>query len=244
MAANMKFFKMQKQKTNSNPGSKHPISETIKNWTAITLGIISVAAGIWGILGPVKEYIEERKNHLTYELNDNMITFVNDLRSDSTQLKEQALIMLMYYEKNALPILYYKLEKTRKSDDGIFVDQLVDAINGIYNKIRKAIVNEIFVRCDNIYYNLFKYDETFKKELLNKTLYNAITNYSYLLGKLDLTRQDKKLAKDFLLKLDLTISTADSTRTDHLGTLDEQISNTLLRLGYVPENTKPARDHN
>ncbi len=240
----MKLFKMQEQKTNSNPGSKHPISETIKNWTAIILGIISVAAALWGILGPVKEYIEERKNHLTYELNDNMIKFVNDLRSDSAQLKEQAWIMLMYYEKNALPILYYKLEKTKKSNDEIFVEQLVDAINGIYYKNRKGIVDEIFVRCDNIYDNLFKYDEGFQKELLNKTLYNAITNYTYLLGKLDLTKQDKRLAKDYLLKLEEAISTADRTRTSHLGTLTAQISNTLLRLGYIPENPSPAGDHN
>jgi hypothetical protein len=233
--ADLNLIKMRKRKTSKKSASRLPISESIKNWTAIILGFITVGAGIWGIFGPVMNYLQERKNQLTYSLNDNMIMFVNQLRSDSGQEVEEALIMLMYYEKHALPILYYKLEKNDLEANEGFIERLVDAINIIYSRNNKGMIKEITARYDNLYNNLFRYDEELEMEDLNSTLYNATINYTYMLGEINLSKQDKRSAYNFLVEIDSTINSEPETRTDHMGALSDRISISLKRLELKTE---------
>ncbi|MCK5137800.1 MAG: hypothetical protein KAR19_18585 [Bacteroidales bacterium] len=223
-------LKLERTKVNQTT-TKLPISTAFKNWTAIVLGIIAVPAAIWGLFGPVSDYLEEQKKRLTHELSDNMIRFVDSLRSDEDRVRDDALIMLMYYEKNALPILYYKLEKSNMQDGIYHVDQVVDAINGIYNTNPKGVLKDLLKRYTTIYDNLFKYNNAIGAEDLNILLYDAVINYTYLLGKLEFTGKDQKVTKEFLIKMNKTITNESDNRKEHMGAYIDEISKTLRILG-------------
>ncbi|MCX6276724.1 MAG: hypothetical protein NT004_01340 [Bacteroidetes bacterium] len=116
------------------------IESLIKNWIGIVLTIISVCSAIGGLIVPSCNYIAEKKNELTYNLNTEMIGLVDKL-SDTNSIKcENAAILLGYYERNATPVLLAHLESPK---DEMLYKRITSVLCAIYEKDPKETINLI-----------------------------------------------------------------------------------------------------
>jgi hypothetical protein len=218
---------------------KLPISTAIKNWTAVALGIIAAASAAWGVFGPIATYVDVKRRQLTFELNDNMIKFVDSLRSGEDLAKNDALLMLMYYEQNALPIFYHKLESCRYERDKADFNLLTDAINRIYILNDRRVVKGILKRCDALYANLFSYKDDKSDVDLNTMKYNAIISYTYLLGSLDLNSKDRKETRNYLTGMQSRIKNESESRKNHLVAYELGVEKVLK--GFTATSKKKSK---
>ena len=126
--------------------SKPSWPDRIKKWSGVILTIVSVIAAIWGVIVPINGFIEEKKTMLRYELNSQMIGLVEGLDSENPEVAERSILLLSYYERNSLPILFYKLEHVSYFDSERLVINLIQTISHIYesnNDSKEATVEMI-----------------------------------------------------------------------------------------------------
>ena len=112
--------------------SKASLPGKVKKSSGIILSVVSVVAAIWGVIVPINGFIEEKKTMLRYQLNSQMIGLVEGLDSESDAVADRSILLLSYYERNSLPILFYKLEHISPFESDRLVINLIQTISHIY----------------------------------------------------------------------------------------------------------------
>jgi hypothetical protein len=82
----------------------------VKGWSAFILGAVTLISAVWGVFLPLSEYLVEQRRVLEFQLNQNMIGFVDDLNSEDPAVANKGVMMLSYYQENSIPILLFFLE--------------------------------------------------------------------------------------------------------------------------------------
>lgn len=100
-----------------------------RKWSAFILGTVTLISAIFGVFVPLAQYLEERRNALKYDLNENMIGFVDDMMSGNPDSVNRGIMMLSYYEINSVPILLYFLSK---SDQRVEKQKMIENITWIH----------------------------------------------------------------------------------------------------------------
>ena len=154
------------------PGKLDKLASFAQKWSAFILGSVTLISAVFGVFLPLSEYLAEQKRALEYELNENMIGFVNDLQTDS--LASRGVVMLSYYEENSLRILLFYLET---SSMGNFQNKIIETTNLIYMKRSSNVLGEITFRLRNNF-ELLK-DEYISSgtNKVNSTRQLAVRNY-------------------------------------------------------------------
>ena len=183
--------KIKKEYPESKPLSRFArISLAFKNWYAIILAVIAVGGGFWGIFAPVKSYFNERNKAVQYELNENMIKAMERLDQEEGIKRDNAIMILSYYDLNAIPIFLDKLVSTDFEEErNLNLQQkYIEAINLIYKRNRTDIVNKIIIKME-YHLNEISLDDP-------GHIY-PLRNLSVLVENLNMVYQDKANVKDF-----------------------------------------------
>lgn len=161
-------------------------NEWIKKWSITILTLASVIGGIWGVIIPIKSYYEEQEKKLKYDLNTQMIELVNDLSGNKRE-REQAIMMLQYYEMNALDILIFRLENSSNEKKAI-----AEAINNIYQikGHQKEILRVLFKRTNYLYDKIVESGDI---------KLGPVLALVFVLDELETTPKDQKAINDFTL---------------------------------------------
>lgn len=168
------------------------INNWIKKWSISILTLVSVVGGIWGVIIPIKNYFEEQERKLKYSLNSQMVSLVNDLSENEE--REQAIMMLQYYEMNAYDILIFKLESA--GSDLTLVQAISSAINSIYQKGHEdEVLDNLLSRLQN------RLDRTVNQVDVNDATLSILLNYVTVLKELETLKDDRKRIVDFSLGL-------------------------------------------
>jgi len=166
----------------SKPAGKFShVADFFKKWYAVILALTAVFGGFWGIFAPVKSYFSERNKAVQYELNANMIDAMGKLDSADLNVQGNAIMILSYYDLNAIPIFLDKLVKI-DYDDKISQQKYIEAINLIYKRKRTEIVDKI----------ISKMDYSFKQISAEPTFTLALLNLSFLVENLNMVRRDRR----------------------------------------------------
>jgi hypothetical protein len=179
-------IKLDKERKDLKPswGSKF-FNQTTKT---VSLGVafVSLLAGIWSLVIPARNYFNERQKQLHYNLSKEMIDLANNLRIDSASLQQESVLLLSYYDMNAMPILLYQLENFSNSIEKTMVDHVIKTISLVYMRNQKGVTNEI------IYYftNIFRQTDTERK--WDERKYNSLLNYGELINKITFRDKDRR----------------------------------------------------
>lgn len=192
----------------SRPMSKFgKVAEFFRQWYAVILALIAVFGGFWGIFAPVKSYFSERNKAVQYELNANMIDAMGKLDSADMNVQGNAIMILSYYDLNAIPIFLDKLVQTDPGDT-YRQQKYIEAIKLIYKRKHADIVDKI----------TSKMDYSFQQVSRDNYLIYSLWNLSFLVEWLEPVRSDRKkvitLYKSMVAKLDSdsTLSQIDGMR--------------------------------
>jgi hypothetical protein len=170
-------------------------AEFFRKWYAVILALIAVFGGFWGIFAPVKSYFSERNKAVQYELNSNMIDAMGKLDSADMNVQGNAIMILSYYDLNAIPIFLDKLVKT-SPEETYLQQKYIEAIKLIYKRKRADIVDKI----------LSKMDYSFQQIPRDNYLIYSLWNLSFLVEWLEPNRSDRKMVialyKSMLVKLE------------------------------------------
>jgi hypothetical protein len=192
--------KIRKVYPESRPMSRFgKVAEFFKQWYAVILALIAVFGGFWGIFAPVKSYFNERNKAVQYELNANMIDAMGKLDSADMNLQGNAIMVLSYYDLNAIPIFLDKLVKTDPGDTYL-QQKYIEAIKLIYKRKRADIVDKI----------TSKMDYSFQQVSRDPYLIYSLWNLSFLVEWLEPVRTDRRKVTD-LYKNMIDKLNADST---------------------------------
>lgn len=170
-----------------------------RKWSAFILGSVTLISAIFGVFIPLTQYLDERRNALKYDLNENMIGFVEDLSSDDPKEAQRGIEMLGYYEMNSIPILLYTLSKEEKPENdnmNSLRSKIIENIHWIhFDNKRNDIVEMVMGR---IHYNVDKLKEQNEEGnyVLNQVSLRAIVNYIDLLKVLKLSSRECGIITD------------------------------------------------
>ena len=79
--------RLEKEYPDETPPSRFDkLASFAQKWSAFILGAVTLFSAVFGVFVPLGEYLDERRKALEYELNENMIGFVEDLNSDSENI--------------------------------------------------------------------------------------------------------------------------------------------------------------
>ena len=134
LTADAAYFEALAKEMHAEPApkpTKTNWADRIKKSSGIILTVVSVVAAIWGVIVPINGFIEEKKTMLRYELNSQMIGLVEGLDKSDAEA-DRSILLLSYYERNSLPILFYKLEHVSYFDSERLVINLIQTISHIY----------------------------------------------------------------------------------------------------------------
>lgn len=126
------FTALTKDLEDNSESTSIGLDEKIKKWSGTIIAVVSVCAGIWGLLFPINNYIQEKRSMLQYQINSQMVDLLVDLDSDSTAISDRSILLLSYYERNSLPLLFYKLERISYFSSENLVTNLAVTIANIY----------------------------------------------------------------------------------------------------------------
>lgn len=187
----------------------------IKKWTSLILSIISVAAAIWGLLIPINSYIQERKKMLKYDLNNHMVELMPALDSTDPAVSDRSILLLSYYERNSLPILFYKLERSSYFHNQNLVNNITQVIANIYVTNKKE-TNELLK--DNLAVQL---DKLAKSKQIDNYIQFAIYNLFFVIEHLPLSKRDIKAYQLLLDNTKQELLNIESEETDQSMLLDK-----------------------
>ncbi|MEJ2595787.1 MAG: hypothetical protein P8100_11840 [bacterium] len=172
------------------PGWTDKLAGFAQKWSAFILGTVTLISAVFGIFVPVSEYLAEQRRALQYDLNENMIGFVNDLTNDS--LANRAVVMLSYYEVNSIPILLFYLETTTFYQND-FRTKLIETISMIYADTRNdEILDLIIVKMDNTFQRIQDDFLNSEGQEINGARRQAMLNYIHLINGMKLSHSDQK----------------------------------------------------
>lgn len=188
-----------------SPGRLDKIASFFKKWNAVILAMIAVGGGFWGVFSPVKKYFDEQSKSVQFTLNENMISAMDSLNSKNTSEAENAILILSYYEMNAIPVLLFNLERTNLENSEL-ISNYYETINLIYKRKRSGIVDRVVVKLEENFNSLFE------GENIDAKKYYALQNLSGLLNNLNLNWFDKKRVSKLYKKVKHTYE-QDTTST-------------------------------
>jgi hypothetical protein len=181
--------------TEEKPGWFERASNYAGKWSALILGAVTLISAIWGVFLPLSEYLVEQRKALEYELNENMIGFVDDLNSDSAAIANRGVMMLSYYETNSIPILLFFLEGSRNEQE-VFRDKIIETIGLIYEDSKASgIMDVILIKLENSFAEIEKdyFDSTTGIDGADR---RALFNYMDLVNGMNLRSGDKADIED------------------------------------------------
>ncbi|MEP1032519.1 hypothetical protein [Ekhidna sp.] len=144
------------------------------------LTIVTIIASIVTIWVKSGEYLDQQQAAYTRTVNARMVQFVNQLSSDKEDERELALMMLSYFEFDAVPIFLYKLEKSSTGNAYSIIILIKNVIN---KKNSESLIGTI----KHTTLDLFK--KEMKKGILNLQV-DALINYIQLLEELEVRDQE------------------------------------------------------
>ena len=153
------------------------INNWVKKWSITILTIASIIGGIWGVFYPIKTYYNEKSKELQFSLNQSMINLVNDLYDTNRVKKNSAIVLLSYYEENAIPILLYHLENSDQIEEDLTL-----TISRIYTRKPSTTMPQL----SSISEDLFNKESEKAGVLVN---INGLINYSRLFQKIDFEKE-------------------------------------------------------
>lgn len=217
--------KIKKEYPESKPLSRFArVSLVFKNWYAIILAVIAVGGGFWGIFAPVKSYFNERNKAVQYELNENMIKAMEKLDLEEGINRDNAIMILSYYDLNAIPIFLDKLVSTDFEEErNLNLQQkYIEAINLIYKRNRTDIVNKIIIKME-YHLNEISVDDP-------GHIY-ALINLSVLVENLNMVRQDRIKVKDLYESIKNKIATDPAMADiDGVPVFEEKVNKLINKL--------------
>lgn len=177
---------IEKQKSEMKPSWTSVLFNQTTKSISLIVAIISMLAGIWGLVIPARNFFKDKQKEKHYELSREMVELANNLQSDSAKLQQEAVLLLSYYDLNSMPILLYQLENFSNSFQKNMVDHVIKTISLIYMRNKSEVTSEI------IYYfsNLFRQTDTEKK--WDDLKYNSLLNYGELINKITFRDKDRK----------------------------------------------------
>lgn len=183
----------------------NPKSSKLKGWAPVILTFVSIAAGLFGILFPSIKYINQQNDQYQFEFNMEMVAFANNLNSDNIMEREQAIMMLTYYEEDAVPILLHKLERINYKQKTI----ICSALKTIKNLSRKdkLLIEEMLLKNAIDFYDRAYLNPD--GEVVNRI--HGMMNYVFALGELG-----EKKNVEFNLFLDEISNTIDQCKIDNI----------------------------
>jgi hypothetical protein len=217
--------KIKKEYPESKPLSRFArISLAFKNWYAIILAVIAVSGGFWGIFAPVKSYFKEQNKAVQYVLNENMIKAMEKLDLEEGINRDNAIMILSYYDLNAIPIFLDKLVSTDfEEEKNLNLQQkYIEAINLIYKRNRTDIVNKIIIKME-YHLNEISVDDP-------GHIY-ALINLSVLVENLNMVRQDRIKVKDLYESIKNKIATDPAMADiDGVPVFEEKVNKLINKL--------------
>jgi hypothetical protein len=211
------------------PGWFDKISSYAGKWSAILLSVVALISAIWGVFLPLSEYLAEQRKALEFNLNENMIGFVDDLNSDSAAIANRGIMMLSYYEVNSIPILLFFLESSR-NDQKEYRGKIIGTVNLIYEDSNDDAIIEIILR--KIENTFTEIKEGHEKDASIDTKRRAMFNYMDLINGMNLRSGDKDDVEDLYEDFKSTIC-QDPTFKEEVPGLFGQI---YVYLGLNEEN--------
>lgn len=189
------------------------LSGFARKWSAFVLGSITLISAIFGVFVPLSEYLDASRRALSYELNENMIGFVNDLGSDSAELANRGIMMLSYYEMNSIPILLYYLEGSGNLQKPFRI-KIIETIDLIYSRSRSDEIPDLIVV--NMQKNLSKIKETDinGEEKINANSLRVLYNYMDLIKGIKFSNSDLIKIRTNFLEMKASICANDFLRED------------------------------
>jgi len=121
------------------------LSDFFRKWYSFILAVFAILGGFWGIFYPVKTYFNEQQKAVQYTINGNMIAALEGLESEGSASKENSIIILSYYDLNAIPILLNKYIESDYDDKNLQQDY-IEAISLIYNRKQKEVMDRIIIK--------------------------------------------------------------------------------------------------
>lgn len=187
---------LEKQLEEEKKTSLELFNEWIKRWSVTILTFTSIIGGVWGLIIPIKNYYDEQSRKLKYELNGQMVRFVDQLNNDS--LQDQAIMMLQYYEMNAFDILAFRLERATNQNKLRLRPAIADAMNSIYLKGHHEVIDQLL----ELTGRTLRKVKT-RAENINESKYRAFLSYVFVLNEIESNPKDsKKIQKEATLLLD------------------------------------------
>ena len=191
--------RIKKEYGESQPESRwSKFVDFFKQWYSVMLALIAVGGGFWGIFYPVKTFLTEQQKTVQYSLNENMIGALDKLKANDRISRENSIIILSYYDLNAIPILLSKYIVL--ADDSIDAKQdYIEAINLIYSRKQTGIIERIIIKMNKNYKLFKKYttEEDINVRWRNQLHIGYFLNLIYLVDELSLSSHDKKEVKNF-----------------------------------------------
>lgn len=194
---------------------------TLKAWAKSLPVVVTVLAGVVAMLIQAGGYLEQWGRKFDFDLNKEMIDLVvNDLNSDKQKKRESAEILLSAYEKHAIPVLLWNLERVDDPDATITSLSLIKA----KSKVKPADVIDPLIKSAE---KIFKIKDATKDKP-----FQAIDNYILALGTLGKEKKSriKRLLKSFEKKVE---SKKIKLRDPDQDTIKQDINNAILKLSRL-----------
>lgn len=202
---------------------KNSLVKIVEDWKSILLAGIAVFAALWGFVIPIKNYFDEKNSALRYELNQNMISLMDSLSSTDLEAVDASVLLLSYYEENSLPMLFYKLERTKKKSNESLVNSIVQIIVNIYEKNGSEVLEIIDDRLES-------QSRLFSKSAVKDdfNLY-ALSNILDLIKSLPLDDCDKRKLREIVQRTKTELGHDQKTLSKHV-LLNESLNSCLAVL--------------
>jgi len=187
-------LKLQKEQKEAKPSRLSTFFDRFHKWIALLVAIVSLGAGVWGLVIPAKNYFDERQKQVHYDLSKEMIGFANKLNDTSKAVRQDAVMLLSYYDLNSMPILLFKLETldNDSEEDEKLIANVIKSISLIYMRNHKAVTDEIIHYFRNIY------KQSNSKEKWNRTKYSSLKNFGELINKIEFRKDDSRKISEMI----------------------------------------------
>lgn len=116
--------------------------EKLRKWVGLLLIMLSVPGTIWGIYLPIRSYWQAKEKEVKYSLSSPMVDLVTQLKSNKEGERDEALVMLAYYEMNSYDILHFILEN-HQGDSPELIEGIADVLNRIYKRGHSSVFDNL-----------------------------------------------------------------------------------------------------
>ncbi len=171
-----------------SPGLMDKLAEFAGKWSSFVLGAVALFSAVFGVFVPLSEYLVEQRKALEYELNGNMINFVDGLNSTDPSVARRSIMMLSYYETNSIPILLFFLEDSQNNQEE-FRQKIIETVGLIYtNNSNDNIIDMILVKLQSNFNQL----KNEGNNSIDAKMFRPLYNFMDLINGMELNESDKE----------------------------------------------------